>query len=340
MQEGCLLLRGSLAEQGPIEVLQAAEALRASGWIAFDLGSVRGEVRLLTGEPIEEQPPLEDGRDPLDVLLEADSGSFELWQRLPPLPVTRGDGCRREGSLAIHVPADLMNYCERVGLTGRLVLRQRGRCAEALYDRGELLGIRLDGRDAEDLHAVFSWEEGTFLVEAHPSAPRLDQEEREERESLPPSSDASEADPVGERGESTRRFLRVVEMELSRIVEERERRRPASRSSPESELPRPARRHESLPPPAKKSPREATVRIVYLSAPAEPSFEVDDRTRHVASRVGEPETPLPEAAPEHLSPLRGTSEDRESFLGALGWAVLVLVLALAAIGLLSRLPPL
>ncbi len=333
--DGRRLLQDELGERGAIEVLREAEDRRVSGWIRFELedGS-RGEIRLLAGEPTEEQTPLDDGRDPLDAFLEAHGGCFELWQCLPSLPVSRGDGLRREGSLAVHVPADLMHYCEQVGLTGRLLLRRADRNAEALYDRGELLGIRLDGRDSEDLHAVFGWEEGTFLIEACLEPPSLDAEQSDPNATLP----ARDPDPEAERGDTTGRFLRVVEMELSRIVEERERRRPASRSSPEATFPRAGRRHETLPPPPERStPREPTVRIVYLAAPEDPSIEPDERTRHVAAGTGEREEALPKALPDR----QGQPAPRDaSIVGSLGWVALVLFLLLAAVGLLSRLPPL
>ncbi len=337
---GLVLASGDLAEVEPLEVLRLAESWRLSGRLRFETGSGEdwGEVRLLGGEPLEDTSPLPDGRDPLESFLEKTSGRFELSLQLPPLPVSRGDALRREGSLAVHVPADLMNYCERVGLSGRLVLRQGERCAEARYERGELLSIRVDGRDEGDLHAVFGWEEGSFLIEAH--GPASEQAPDDDGQDVSASGEAAsgageDVEPARSRpGEDTSRFLRVVEVELARIVEERERRRPASRSSPEAPLPRPAPRPESLPPPRSATRREPTVRIVYVRA----EHDVSDGAETEAS-----DRQLPEPAAGGAGPMAAGDQSAEAagdWRGALGWALLVLLLVLGAVGLLSRLPPL
>ena len=61
---------------------------------------------------------------------------FFLQQQLPPLPVSSGDALVKTGSLAVHVPSQLMRYCETAGLTGLLRLARPPQSVELFYERG------------------------------------------------------------------------------------------------------------------------------------------------------------------------------------------------------------
>lgn len=342
---GTPVLRGSIPNDGIVAKLAEVEELRVSGVLTFRDGDVEGEVRLVGGQIAADQPSLPDGSDPVELLLEMRQGRFEVFQKLPPLAVSRGDDLVRTGSLDVHVPADLMNYCEHSGLTGVLILSSDGKSAEVVYDKGELGSIKLDG--ADELHQVFGWEEGTFRIEARTS-------EEVEAELTPEEVPAVRA---SDRPDSTsKHFLKVVEVTLSDILREREEHRPPTRTAPPLPAMEP-HKHETLPPPTKKEPRnDQTVRVIYLGAAArrtepEPAAKPPGVTRHV--QAGAPaEDRLPDAVPERRSdaddprpPARGagassnaTAKPRD--LPGFAWAVVTLVVAVLALYVLSLLPPL
>ncbi len=363
------VLEGTIGDGGPGEVLAEVEALRTSGELRFRSGSVEGVLQLIAGQLAERQVPLPDGTDPLEVFLELTDGEFSVIQRLPPLSVSHGDDRSRTGSLTVHVAADLMNYCERAGLTGVLRMIRDGRFAEAVYDRGELAAIRVDGSEDADLHEVFSWEDGTFEIEASGQVPEVEVNLNDLISERPP--DELEERP---RPEPTGRFLRVVEVALESIVEEREKRRSPSRTSPP--LPPTPKTRSDTP---RKRRREPTVRIIYLGD-AEPAATNDDgSTRHVKG-TGGVEAELPEALEERRSAssepptaskpasalaggkaerTEGTAADRQEPGGgssardardeppvgrlageALGWSALLVVLLVLALAVLANLPPL
>ena len=374
------ILEGEISDDGIIERLSEVEASRVSGVLRFASKDTEGEVRLVAGQIAADQPAREDGVDAVEVLLELRGGSFEVFQQLPPLAITRGDDLSRSGSLEVHVPADLMNYCEQAGLTGLLKLEDGEKRAEIVYERGELGSIKLDG--ADDLHEVFGWEEGSFAIEAR----TLEEIQAELTTELDP-----EEDPVGSttrEDNTSKHFLRVVEVTLSEILHDREEHRPASRTGPGLPKMEPLR-HETLPPKTKAAPRtDQTVRVIYLGASARPKPMPAGRpgkTRHV-SGGSQAEIVLPEAKPERRSKPEGeetgpvgsksasesftdtsskpqagpssneepnvaqsdqvsakpgehTSEDSRGLPGVV-WAAVALVVAVAALWLLSMLPAL
>ncbi len=281
-------LRGDLRDGGVVEVFRRCEAGRVTGLLRFwgegpDAG-VEGEVRLFGGEIAVDQEPRDDGQDPVDVFLDLEAGRWEIAPSLPPLPVSRGTDVQRTGSLAVHVPVDLMSYCEQAGLTGVLELTHEGRKAEAVYEGGELLAIELDGRDATDLHEVFAWEQGRFKVTLDLEAPR--RLAAEPISELPPGDDWAPAPP--QKRENTRQFLRVVEMALVDVLDQSEKARSPTRTSPPLPPPPKARpRPETVPPPPRRGRADQTVRLVYLTAEPSPvkREEVSESTRHVRSDV-------------------------------------------------------
>ncbi|HEY8427036.1 MAG TPA: DUF4388 domain-containing protein, partial [Sandaracinaceae bacterium] len=232
------VVRGELAEGGAIELLRDLEHQRVTGTLRFAGGGVEGEIELHGGQIAIEQPPRADGRDPVDLFLELREGRYEVHARLPTLPVSKGDDYERTGSLAVHVPADLMNYCEHAGLSGMLELRHQGRRVEAIYEAGELLAIQLDGDGTADLSEVFGWAQGRFRIVLDPAIPARYREEEAPTTPMP----AAPRDGASKR-EDTRQFLRVVELALVDVIEKSEKARSPTRTSP------------PLPPPPKARPR-------------------------------------------------------------------------------------
>jgi hypothetical protein len=322
------VLAGSFSQRSVIALLQEVERLRTTGVLRFDSGGVRGEVALVCGELAAEQTKLEDGRDPVDVLLELEDGDYEVFQRLPPLPVSQGDAGTRRGSLTVHVPADLMNYCERAGLTGKLTLEREDRKAEILYEGGELTTIRLDGQNGDDLQEVFGWEDGRFRVDAwaEASEPKPSDGGGPQRDTSQATGEDQDRADRGQRarGEETgREFLRAVEVELSRIVGDREKGRSSRRTGTEIPAMRKAKRPETLPPPPPEPRRrEPTVRVVYIGASSEQAGDAPEHgpkaaesseqsagTRHVRRDLTAEEE-LPEAHAERQGP-RGDPTERD-----------------------------
>lgn len=362
-------MSGEIAPEGVMEILREIEARRITGRLRFTAtsedGSVQtGEVELVAGQVAMDQDPLPDGSDPVERLLALRGGHFVVHQRLPPLPISKGDDRVRTGSLAVHVPADLMNYCEQGGLTGTLTFEHQGERVELVYEAGELLAIRVDGREDGDLSHVFGWDDGTFWLEVNAQArmlvPEMDEDEELDEE---PSAREPTTQFVRQRPEDTgRQFLKVLEVALTTIVDQRERARPSTRMSPirsatKSVRPRPVTMSA---PPASKRKREPTVRVVYLK-PDDPTSAVrasDTRTRHASGRHGAAgsarEEPLPDSLPARrpdprtppnvkpdITPIRDLprSAPRPSGTHALapepsrGVAPLVWVIAIIAIGL-------
>jgi len=297
------ILRGDLADGGAVELLRACEARRITGELRFTGAAhddgVSGVVRLIGGEIAVDQPPRDDGLDPVDLLLDLDSATYEVHQALPPLPVAKGDDHEKSGSLAVHVPVDLMSYCEKAGLTGVLELRHEGRRAEAVYEGGELITIELDGQDATDLQEVFAWEQGRFWIRLDPEAPQRFELEEEPLDDEGLVDGWAPAPP--KKRENTRKFLRVVEMALVDVLDRSEKARSPTRTSPPLPEPPKARpRPSTIPPPPTRRRDEQTVRLVYLTGKRSPVERAESvsSTRHVQKGGERAERVGAEAAPE------------------------------------------
>lgn len=328
--------KGEIPEDGIVSRLSEIEGWRTTGILRFEDGDKKGEVALVQGQISADQPEREDG-DAVEVLLELRAGTFELIQQLPPLPVSKGDATYREGSLEVHVPADLMNYCERAGLTGVLEIRDGKQFAEIAYAKGELSGIRLDGLD--ELHEVFGWEEGTFRIEVRAQAPDYEAELSEPPPVQHPESDlpgpAADADATGKH------FLKVVEVTLAEIVKEREQRRPATRTSPPLPPMSGPKKHPTIRPTdgtKRKERKDQTVRVIYLGQrderPKAPTPTPSDR---------HPVTKQP-ASTKPATKKRGVSERKEPVseepieLPTIAWVGITLLVVIAALVLLANLP--
>ena len=294
------VLSGEITSDGAIELLRDIELRRITGELRFTSEDGEGSIALIGGEIAVDQGKRDDGKDPVDVFLELPKLSYEVFQRLPDLPVSRGTDLEKQGSLAVHVPVDLMNYCEQAGLTGMLELSHEGRRAEATYDGGELTTIEVDGSEMADLQEVFGWERGRFRIRFDPSvtsrhAPVPDEEDFE----------TDETSSYSEKGESTSQFLTVVEMALTDVLKESERARSPTRTSPP--LPPPPKRRprpKSVPPPPRPKRADQTVRLIYLTGDASEDAPTVS-TRH--AQRGGAEIAHIEARPER----RASSEESD-----------------------------
>ena len=293
------VLSGDIPSGGVLEILRDIEVRRITGKIRFLVGGESGEVELVAGQIAMDQDALPSGADPVEALLQARGGIYAVHAVLPPLAVSQGNDHERRGSLAVHVPADLMGYCEQAGLTGVLEMRNEGRVVEVIYEAGEMLGIRLDGREEADLDQVFAWDQGSFRIaarteedvrsrlppamSARPGAPSAaPPEDPADREPTVRYARPTAATPIVGDGGATSRyakvdasgredtgrtFLRVIEMALTEVVSVREKARASVRSAPPPPKARPSVR--PLARPARQ--KDPTVRIVWIGG--EPSVE-------------------------------------------------------------------
>ncbi len=341
------VLSGNIPSDGVLDVLREIETRRISGRLTFssvsaDGAKEAGEVELIAGQIALDQDPLPDGTDPVERFLALRTGTFSVRQCLPILPISQGDEFIKRGSLGVHVPADLMNYCEQCGLTGTLCLDRDGERIELVYEAGQLLAIRVDGREDADVSHAFGWNEGSFRIEVNDKARGLVPEVAESGDSEPPAAREPTTQFVRSRRDDTgRQFLKVLEVALSTIVESRERARPSAGPAParapvKSVRPSPA----IITPAPPKREREPTVRVVYLK-PDDPTTAVRPKTK----RHEEP-TPHAKKKAESLASESTKSEPTKSapttiespMMGAaLTWTLTVITLTALFIGLLDRL---
>lgn len=281
-----IVLEGAIPPGGIVELLADIEATCATGVLRFESAlEGKGTIALVRGQFAEDQVADSRKRDPVEVLLKLREGRFFLQQQLPPLPVSSGDNLIKTGSLAVHVPSELMRYCETAGLTGLLRLARPPQSVELFYERGELAEVRVGGAGGIEFQEVFGWEDGRFTIEAHRNtSPALS----------PPSSispvDTSARTAIVTESERDVRsttqdlgadasFLRVVEMSLEDLLRERIERSPAARTGPV--IPSlPAVRVTQRPPGAlplgiasEPVRGESTVRVIYLAAERSPADE-------------------------------------------------------------------
>jgi hypothetical protein len=364
------VMSGEIPADGVLEILREIEAHRITGRLRFTAkgatgGSQAGEVELVAGQIALDQDALPDGTDPVERLLALRGGHYAVHQHLPPLPISTGDDRRRTGSLAVHVPGELMTFCEGAGLTGTLTLERGKERVELVYEAGELLAIRVDGREDGDLSHVFEWSDGTFRIEVNAEARSLvpvmdgDEDEAAARE---PTTQFVRA----RRDATGQNFLKVFEVALAEIVDQRDRAKKTKRTSPITNAPPPSirpRPPSMQAPPMRKRVREPTVRVVYLK-PDDPTSAVaaspptDVRTRHAAGRAARDEA-LPDAQPSRRGDARDPSPatrrkestPRPASLGAreeaprprgsiapILWVVAVIAIGVLILGLLAQLP--
>jgi len=305
-------MSGEIPDGGMLDVLREIESRRITGRLRFSTGGQTGDVAIVAGQIALDQDQMPDGSDPVEVVLKARKGHYVVHQRLPTLPISQGDDDHKNGSLAVHVPADLMNYCESSGVTGTLKLNHEGTLAELVYDAGELLAIKLDGEEDADLSAIFAWDEGSFDIQVGKDVKSLVPVSMR----APSAEDSTEREPttqfVRPRESTGQHFLKVFEVALTDVVETRERVRPKLRTSP------PMQPKPSIRPPAAmpkitppKRPREHTVRIAYLAGDDESAIAAID---HVArqARMGSTPNAVSMETREGASGEESIDESRES----------------------------
>lgn len=311
---GRAIRRGTIPGDGVLGLLREIEALHVTGLLSFRAQDGSGTIALERGQIAAEQ----DDRtgDPVERFLALREGRFEVLQVLPSLHGTEGDAERRTGVIGEHAVADLMAYCERAGLTGVLQLEREGVRAEAVYDRGELTGLVVDGAPDEAVEDVFAWGDGLFSIEAHIETPELP------ALTVPPPpkteikdlNDTIPAPPPVVRQDTTQtRLLRVVEMSLADVLRKREERRPSVRP-------------EGVGPSPEEVRKDATVRVVFLGASGEAIVG-----RSTADSLPD------EAEPERVSKSRVSGEARrpappsgETGLGLPRFAIAALLVLLLA----------
>jgi hypothetical protein len=306
-------MSGEIPDGGMLDVLREIETRRITGRLRFSAGGQTGDVAIVAGQIALDQDQMPDGSDPVEVVLKARKGHYVVHQRLPTLPISQGDDDHRNGSLAVHVPADLMNYCESSGVTGTLKLNHEGTLAELIYDAGELLAIKLDGKEDADLSAIFAWDDGSFDIQTGKDVKSLVPVSMR----APSAEDSTEREPttqfVRPRESTGQHFLKVFEVALTDVVETRERVRPKLRTSPPMQ-PKPSIRPPAAMPkmsPPPKRPREHTVRIAYLAGDDESAIAAID---HVArqARMGSTPNAVSMETREGVSGEESIDETRES----------------------------
>lgn len=226
-------------------ILRDIETQRVTGELRFVADERSGVIVLERGQIAADQP--ESVRDSVEDFLALREGRFEVIPILPALSGATGGAELRTGAIGELAVADLMAYCERAGLTGLLRLERAGVRAEAMYDRGELTGLVVDGAPEDAVEDVFAWGEGLFSIEAHLETPEMP-----DASLPPPASDTIPAPPPAMRTDTTQtRLLRVVEMSLADVLRKREERRPSVRPLAAEPSPEEGR-------------KDATVRVVFL----------------------------------------------------------------------------
>ncbi len=274
-------------------LLRWCEAQRFTGTLTVTVDRVPTEIQLLAGVPEVVSPRDSDpGHDDdpvgraVDRVLKAPRGSYTLRQHLPPIEGAEAPSDRVvRGALSLRSPADIMRYCELAGLTGQLTLtldddHSVGECS-ALYERGELVSLTLDGRDDLDVAAIFDWSVGRFEVTAFPLFDR-DPGSRDPLLGAPPSPDEAQ-------------LLRTVEVALADILT---RRAQAPSASPRYPSFRPPPPHKTEPgataplPPAPRTPR---------FEPGPPSPDTTVKVYFVQARRPHGVTPQPAPAPLGVS---------------------------------------
>ncbi len=241
---GGAIRRGAIPSDGVLGILRDIETARVTGELRFVAKEHSGVIVLERGQIAADQP--ESVRDSVEDFLALREGRFEVVPILPQLAGAAGGAELRTGVIGELAVADLMAYCERAGLTGLLRLERAGVRAEAMYDRGELTGLVVDGAPEDAVEDVFAWSEGLFSIEV-----RLETPEMPDAPTRPPN-DTIPAPPPTMRTDTTQtRLLRVVEMSLADVLRKREERRPSVRPLAAEPSPEEGR-------------KDATVRVVFL----------------------------------------------------------------------------
>jgi hypothetical protein len=238
---------GNLAQHAPAKILGSLGRMRFTGELRFTLGQKTHSVDVRGGVTASDA----DATRAMELFLSAASGPYELREQVPLLPgAVRQDALAVGGSLADAGPADLLNFCESIGLTGKLEIESEGRACVARYSRGELASLAVDGQDDGAIDALFACREGRYKIR-----------QRDAFEDEAPSS-MTELQPA----------LGTIEMALSEILARSAKGKPAAA--------RPVTRPPSIAPPP-MSP-DQSVKIIFRA----PKLERDSKTAHASAHVG------------------------------------------------------
>jgi hypothetical protein len=236
---------GNLEQHPPSRILAALGRLRFTGELRFTVGQKTHSIDVRGGAPTDTP----EAARAMELFLEAVAGPYELRPQVPLLPgALRKDASTIGGSLADVGPAELLNFCEEIGLTGKLELDSAGRECVARYARGELESITVDGQDDAALDAVFRWSDGHYQIH---------QRNAFEEE----SSSVTELRPA----------LGTIELALSEILARSAKGQGGSKPKPKTIPP------SIAPPPA--SP-DQSVKIIFRA----PKLERDSKTAHVSTQ--------------------------------------------------------
>lgn len=274
---------GNLEQHSPSSLLAAIERMRFTGELRFTVGQKTHVVDVRGGVPSD----VPEHARSMELFLAAVSGPYELREQLPLLP----SGVRKNalcvgGSLADVSPAELLNFCESVGLTGKLTLESEGRQCLAHYVKGELVSLTVDGQDVGVLDAVFAWRAGSYQIQ-----------QRNAFEEEAPSSITDVRPPLG-----------TIELALSEILARSTKSHGSKAPSPSST--------KTTPSTGATSP-DQSVKIIFRA----PKLERDSKTVHASANVGREVValdastvsgPLDEAKAEAMvAKTRETHPDRE-----------------------------
>jgi len=247
---------GNLEQHAPASLLAAIERMRFTGELRFTVGQKTHAVDVRGG--VASEAP-EHARA-MELFLAAVSGPYELREQLPVLP----SGVRKNalcvgGSLADTTPAELLNFCESIGLTGKLALDSEGRECLARYVKGELVSLMVDGQDDGALDAVFAWRAGSYQIQ--------------QRNAFDEEGPSSVTD--------LRPALGTIEVALSEILARSAKSNsvsaPISSNAP-SAKPKP----KTIPPTGGAPSPDQSVKIIFRA----PKLERDSKTAHAAANVG------------------------------------------------------
>lgn len=239
---------GNLEQHAPSKILGALGRLRFTGELRFTIGQKTHSVEVRGGTPSDEG----DASRAMELFLGAVSGPYELREEVPLLPsAVRNDSHTIGGSLGDSAPSELLNFCESIGLTGKLVLESANRECVVRYSKGELESIIVDGVDDGALDAVFAWKDGSY---------KIHQRNAFEEE----HSSVTEFRPA----------LGTIEVALSEILKRSNKGQPVK--------PKPKTIPPSIAPPPSSSPSpDQSVKIIFRS----PKLERDSKTAHASAQV-------------------------------------------------------
>jgi hypothetical protein len=156
---------GSLGEL--VSVLQAAALpVRIEVIAPGTMGSNAGEVHLLAGGLADAFAGSLRRDDAMAALQRLEGARFVVESRLPnPETGSLAEPGPREGSLKDRPLASLMRYCEDYVLTCRLEIQRGQEKAVISYQRGEIAGTTVDGKDDEEnLPGVLAWPDGSYEI--------------------------------------------------------------------------------------------------------------------------------------------------------------------------------